>query len=292
MSSINKQTTASHRSVFDEADRTSWSGQTHTRRRRFRRLISLSSHTTYWLGRWFPRTFPLIYVLGYPKSGTSWAGQMIADYLRLPFPQHSLLPISFAAVFQGHQSIDKKLPNGVYVVRDGRDVLVSSFFHLKSQYAAQGGSRAHRRFFQSVDLSQPLRNLLPMFIDHLVRHPVACRYHWGDHVTSYFDSENSNVHLLRYEDLLEQPVAALQKLMRQLQSGEPSIQRIEETVRRFAFSRQAKTDSGDSYLRKGKRGDWMNYFDQESAELFCEYFGKALIQAGYEQDNLWPKRIA
>ena len=52
-----------------------------------------SHHVTWFLGTRFPKSIPLVFVLGYPKSGTTWACQLAADYLQLPFPRYSLLPV-------------------------------------------------------------------------------------------------------------------------------------------------------------------------------------------------------
>lgn len=273
------------------ADRNAWKGENHTRRRKFRRMISLSSHISFRLGRWFPNSIPLVYVVGYPKSGTSWAAQMVADYFQLPFPQHAIFPIGFPAIFQGHQSIDRKYPNGVYTIRDGRDVMVSGFFHLKSQYLAKGGSGTHKKFFQRINLDSPASEHLPAFIEHAAQHPFACRLNWGDHITTYFKSANENVHLIRYEELLSDPIAALTAVVEKLTSSAVAPLRISETVERFDFKRQATTDQKDSYLRKGQKGDWTNHFNRESADVFNRYFGKALVLAGYEPDQSWVNQV-
>ena len=54
--------------------------------------------------------------------------QLVAHYLQLPFPRHSLLPVGFPAVVHGHQRVWKSYPRGVYLLRDGRDAVVSAYF--------------------------------------------------------------------------------------------------------------------------------------------------------------------
>lgn len=287
-----KMSTPNSNSIFDMVDRNAWTGATHTRRRKFRRLISLSYHSSFLLGRWFPNAIPLVYVVGYPKSGTSWVGQLIADYLQLPFPQHSIFPIGFPAVIQGHQSIDSKFPAGVYAVRDGRDVVISGFHHLKSQFLAGGGSSKHRKYYKSIDLEAPLVELLPSFIEHSVKHPWACKYHWGDHVKAYFKASNSKVEMVHYEKLLADPAATLTELIEKLSNAEADIERVRDTVNRYSFARQSGgKEQKDSYFRKGKKGDWRNHFDRNSAELFQKHFGEALVLAGYEADGSWVQEV-
>jgi len=238
----------------------------------------------------------MVFVVGYPKSATTWASQLVADYLRLPFPQHSLFPVGCSAVLQGHQSVSKSFPTAVYVVRDGRDVLISGFHHLKNQMEAGGGAKIHRKYFEGIDLGRPLVEHLPSFIEHCVRHPVACKEHWGDHVRTYYDAKNDRVQIVKYEDLLANPVDALTNLMQRL-SGEDSVDqsRIAEAVERFSFGRQtAKAtadDSKTSYLRSGKSGGWRDKFDLASAKLFDKHFGDVLVLAGYEMDSSWVEQF-
>ncbi len=282
---------ANPKQVFDLADRTAWDGATHGRRRKFRRMISLAYLVSFRLGRWFPNAIPLVYVVGYPKSGTSWVAQLVADYLRLPFPQHSILPIGCPAVFQGHQRVDRKLPNGVYVVRDGRDVLISGYHHLRGQFLAGGGSRLHRTFFRSIDVEAPVRENLCKFIEHSAKHPFACRQNWGQHVQAYFESSNPNVQLVKYEDLLSDPFDTLSCLFEGL-SGQPiDAPRLEDSIERFSFEGQKVSKGENAYLRTGRMGDWLNHFDAASAELFHHYYGKALTQAGYESGASWLSKV-
>src|SRR5690606_3457682 len=95
-----------------------------------RTMRVVSHHVTWWLGRTFKKSIPLIYVTGYPKSGTTWLTQLTADYLQLPFPRYPILPVGCPAVMHGHEMVSPHDPPGVYLVRDGRDALVSLFFHL------------------------------------------------------------------------------------------------------------------------------------------------------------------
>ncbi len=41
--------------------------------RPYRRLRQISHHLTWFLGTRFPKAIPLVFVVGYPKSGTTWA---------------------------------------------------------------------------------------------------------------------------------------------------------------------------------------------------------------------------
>lgn len=273
-------------SLFNISDRAQWLGQTHTRRRNLRHLIAISHHATLLLGKIFPSAFPLLYVMGYPKSGTSWVAQLVGDYLRLPHPQHYILPIGFPAVIQGHESISSRYHAAVYVLRDGRDVLISGFHHLKSQTAAGGGKRYQRAFFNKIDRQAPLSDVLTSFIEHAARYPFSGRLTWGDHVIKHLKMANDRIIVVSYEDLLTQGSVELNKLMSKLCGTEADAKRVDEALHRYQFEGK-KPSQGDSYYRKGQFGDWMNHFNAESAKAFDHYFGHALVMAGYESDSQW-----
>ena len=149
--------------IFDIPQRNKWKGATLTRKRKFRRMISLAHHATFTLGKMFPNSIPLMYVLGYPKSGTTWICQLLAGSLGLPFPQHSILPVGFAAVVHGHEMVSRKYPTGAYIVRDGRDVAVSSFHHLKGECKSGGSTKAHRDFSARLMTGPQRKRSYPCF---------------------------------------------------------------------------------------------------------------------------------
>ena len=258
-----------------------WGSASHRRRLKWRYLIAASHHLTFFFGRHFPRTFPLVFVIGFPKSGTSWVCQLMADYLRLPFPQNSLFPIGFPAVVHGHETCSKSFPNPIYVVRDGRDAMTSLFFHVHGQ-SKKRVSTNHAAEFEE-------------FVRRQLRHPTGSPVNWGDHVRSYFEStQQHHARLVRYESLLADPAESLASVIEQL-TGEPAHKcRLAKSVDRFAFAAQRGRDQQEnraSYLRKGKAGDWRNHFTPAAAAEFADSCGDMLVAAGYESDHRWLSTI-
>ena len=72
---------------------------------------------------------PIYLVTEYQKSGGSWVGQLISEYLGIPFPRNKIPRIE-KCVLHGHVLPTPFLRNVVCVFRDGRDAVVSSYFHM------------------------------------------------------------------------------------------------------------------------------------------------------------------
>lgn len=246
------------------------------------------------MGTRFPNAIPLVFVVGYPKSGTTWATQLVADYLQLPFPRFSLLPVGCSAVVQGHQRVWKSYRRGVYVLRDVRDALVSKYFFLAKDIPPGDHPRmtaAQRRMFPGLVNKANVRDNIAGFVERQMKHPHSSRVNWADHVRSYFEMNNPNVVLLRYEDLLRDGEAALATAMSRLTGEEADRERVRDTIKKFSFTRQADRPLGakerSGFLRKGQVGDWRNHFTRHAANIVEQYCGDMLIAAGYEADHSW-----
>ncbi len=262
------------------------------------RLRQASHHATWFLGTRFGQSIPLVFVVGYPKSGTTWASQLVADYLGVPWPSNSLLPVGCRAVVHGHERVWKRYPRGVYVLRDGRDAIVSQYFFML-RHVPDGQrprlSRRLRRAFPGLVNKADVRDNIAAFVDGQMRRPQSARVNWADHVRSYYEVRNPNVVLLRYEELACDGEAALASAMSQLTGEEADRPRAADTIRRFSFQRQSGrppgTEDRTSSLRKGRPGDWTNHFTREAAEIFDRYCGGMLIETGHERDHSWVESV-
>lgn len=260
-------------------------------------LERLSSRLTKTVGKHWGEEFPFYYVMEYPKSGGTWLAQMIADYLQIPRPNRPVFPIGFESVIHGHWSYSPRLRRVFYLVRDGRDVAVSSYFRVigETELPPYAASRSYYRrrfpslFVEGKDPRKDVRELLPHYIREWSTHPGGTRYTWSEHVSMW--AGRPHVLTIRYEDLLEDSAAALARAI-PIHSGQPiDSERLLATVEKFTFERQAGRKRGDevagAILRKGIAGDWRNYFTREAARSFDEHCGRTLVSLGYEKDSGW-----
>ena len=233
------------------------------------------------------QVLPSYVVNEYPKSGGSWVGEMLSDALQVPFPRNRL-PILRSSILQGHMMHSWNMHNILLVWRDGRDVLISQYYH--SLFKNDRGNaylvakcRADLGFTDYDDIAG---NLIPFmeYIYERKRHP---RMSWAEFVNKWVDCERC-VHV-RYEDLRVKPVEELRRIVHELAGIVIDEQMAETIVDKHSFEKVSGRKVGDanvrSFLRKGVVGDWKNYFNQEACERFHAYAGNALVKLGYEIDE-------
>lgn len=187
-------------------------------------------------------------------------------------------------------------PDGrlVYIVRDGRDVLVSERFRnfveeskflstedkriiadlQKDQSAFTNGTR-------SIFTETFIRRVAGGWVKNLQETEDEGRRLFGDH---YFG--------MRYEDLLSVPFEEMSKLWNFLgvKAVEPSLG---EEIKAEMSSNpdeewQAKRNEGiASFLPKGQAGNWRRLFTEKDKSIFKEVAGEMLVKWKYEKDLNW-----
>lgn len=253
---------------------------------------------TLWLASTFPGAVPMVYVMGYPKSGTTWVSQLVADYLQLPLPRAPLLPLAVPAVLQGHQTMRPAFRKCVYTARDGRDVMASMYFFLAKRLPEGDNprlTRRQRRNFPGLKNRDDIaRNFTP-FVEAQLRRPLASKVHWGEHVRCYLECGRSDVPLVKYEDLFADTTSALTRAMEALTGEAPDADRVRWAVEKYSFAKQTGRKAGQedrkSFLRRGGSGDWRNHFTREAAEMFEAKCGDSLRALGYATDSAWVNEV-
>src|SRR5512138_1081480 len=199
---------------------------------------------------------------------------------------------------QAIQDAHKIYPDAriVYIVRDGRDVMVSDRFRnfVEEKFLRRGDDaliaafrRAPKSFTgggRSIFTEAWLRDRnqgIPSWSVNLAESRAEGKRLYGDH---YFE--------IRYEDILTDPFMELAKLW--LFLGVKAIPAsLEETLKNeIAINPdetwQAERNSSIApYLPKGRPGNWKKFFTQRDKEIFKELAGELLIEWGYEWNLSW-----
>jgi hypothetical protein len=260
-------------------------------------LRRISSKATRLIGLRWGESFPFWYVCEYPKSGGTWLGHMLADYLDVPFPQSPLLPLGMACVVHNHWPPHARMRRCLYLYRDGRDVMVSYYFYRLREcrsgrlpFERAMARRFERVFGPAYADTDPRRNMA-RYIELEMSRPRGSRLNWPAHVAAWCFPRREHVVYLAYEQLLAAPVATLARCLEELGAGPVDVARLRASVERYTFTRMAGRPPGhedrSAFLRKGIAGDWVNYFTREAAAVFDHYAGDALIRLGYESDRRW-----
>ncbi len=261
---------------------------------------SASNRMTRQIGRRWGDAFPMYFLCEYPKSGGTWLGQMLADTLQVPFPKRPAAPIAMPAMVHAHWKYDPKLSRTVYMVRDGRDVMVSLYFHFVRHVQMQSrkrdvalAKRLERIFGRDADLNNTYDHL-PAFLTHIYQRPVGARVNWTTHVRSWWGKPG--VVQTRYEDLLADTTGEVRRVIESLTGEAAADWRVDLAVEKYSMRRQTGRAPGQenrsSFIRKGVAGDWVNHFSREAREIFAEQAGDVLIDLGYESDDSWVEHSA
>lgn len=236
---------------------------------------------------------------GYPKSGTVWLCQLMGSYLGVPYPRLYYSPIAMKSVIHAHWRWDPRLPRTAYIIRDGRDVMVSFYFYtmrllqqtqrpaVRQQLLKKYGSIFGRDF----DPGNARENL-PHFIEHAMQHgPSTHGIPWHEHVADWSSAGRHNVVTVRYEDLLANTTDELTTLMAALTQEVPNKHRAQLAASRFSFLETTGRANGQedlsNFQRKGTAGDWRNHFNREAGEVFDAFAGQTLIDCGYASNRNW-----
>ncbi|MEH1124345.1 sulfotransferase domain-containing protein [Micromonospora sp. CPCC 206061] len=162
-----------------------------------------------------------------------------------------------------------------FIMRDPRDIVVSSYFSLRSSHTPMGDILQHRKILQEIPFKEGMLHV----ISHLKERGLFAS------LRSWVAAPSAETfRLFQYEDLIgERQLDEVEKLMRHC--GIP-IPRSDLTalLDRHSFSRMRK-DSGEagpvSHYRKGKAGDWRNHFDDDIYEAFVAATGDLVELCGY-----------
>lgn len=235
-----------------------------------------------------PRKLGDQYLASFPRSGNTWMRTMLGvlidpsqdgdpDFTNKKIPGVSLSNIikihqqKPPRIISTHSWYRKNISRAVYLIRDGRDVLVSLYHYYIT--------RAKK------DLS------FPVFINEY----FAGRYgqRWNKNVASWLvdgkKEMGDNLLILHYEGLKKDTFHTLQKTARflNISTSEDLINKaIEkadlERMRKIEIQRRGPIGNlNASFYRGGKSGEWIDYFTPQIEKAFYEEEGEVLKLAGY-----------
>ncbi|MBP0000096.1 MAG: sulfotransferase domain-containing protein [Cyanobacteria bacterium SID2] len=249
--------------------------------------------------RYYTETVPIqeylpdrdVFIVGYPKSGNSWFQNLMAGLVYGVNPAQApdtivqdLVPdvhykryyrrYSTPMFFKSHFPPQPNYRKVVYLLRDGRDAMVSYYRFLQV---------LRKRRNESVDFLHMIKTGEGLFQNRK----------WHTHVEAWLDNPyQSEIIKIRYEDMLERPVEEMERLC-QFLDFEASREVLEQVVAGASFQSLRRKEEqfglnnpgwpkGEFFNRRGKSGAYKDEMPPEVLAAFMEEAGETLQKMGYE----------
>jgi hypothetical protein len=239
----------------------------------------------------------IIWLASYPRSGNTFFRMLLhyscglstySIYDDLLFDQlhasetigHERLPASIDELAHADQVYFVKthgLPMdanpAVYLVRDGRDVLVSFARYLQSFDSKRPRMRSVKGLLKDLFVREDFPAVLGRLIESSEHYGG-----WSGNVQGWLRRDRSGAGqtlVIRYEDLLVNPDACLQRVIEKCgiapAAGGGRVMPDLATLH----------DRWPQFFRKGKAGSWREEMSRELHELFWQHHGETMQLLGY-----------
>lgn len=195
----------------------------------------------------------------------------------------------------------------ITIIRDGRDVVTSKRFHMQKRGAFYLGDEKSKLLY-ALNYFRPIRMAISL---------LRKKFGWfGENRFKTYTNDNmkftraslnkfasdwalttrfilkyrakfpNQFHTIRYEDLKQDPGAAIKGVLTFLEvRADEKV--IDEVRAATDFKKLKGKDEQNSFFRKGTTGDWENYFTASDKALFKSCSGDLLQELGYEKDQNW-----
>jgi hypothetical protein len=244
------------------------------------------------------------FLASYPRSGSTWLRFMLFEILagedagfrkiedRLPeINQHrGIAPIlpRGGRLIKTHEQYRKEYKRAVFLVRDIRDVFLSSY----AGFSALGLNR----LVSKGDIDS--------FLQSFLEGKAYQMGSWQQHSRSFLESpiaKDGNMLVVRYEDLRQKPEENLIRLLEFI-GITPDVARIRRAIENNTLQQmRAKEDKAKKagehsillghrtskeedrrFVRKGAVGGWRGKLTDAQVKLVEDYAGDTLTAVGYE----------
>ncbi len=224
----------------------------------------------------------------YPKSGGTWLSQMLSAALEIPYPRNRLPHLSSQIIHGCYLNVNRNIDT-VVVWRDGRDTMVSFYYHLMFE-KSNTSAKFSKKIKELLDVKDPydIQKKLPELIEWSFTGGYP-GYSWSEFVNTWH--KRQNMIATSYEAVTQDPLKELKRVLVYFDRKNLSDTELKKIVEEYSFEQQSSRKPGEedvtSFIRKGIVGDWKNVFNKEAKEVFNHYGGKELIKLGYETDTSW-----
>jgi glycosyltransferase involved in cell wall biosynthesis len=238
----------------------------------------------------------MIWLASFPRSGNTFFRNVLYEvygiesstfhmepnypvderYDQFPVVKTHLLP---SQLKPGDPSIKK-----VYLVREGRDALVSIAHHRK-------------------DIIDPGTDFYVNLLEAILAMEGSFFGGWSENVKQWMDEADI---VIRFEDLIDDPIREVEKLRSIMDLPEPQVDKLPSfkdlkfgnpkygAARKLLDERQVEELARKNF-RRGKSGSWKDEMPPEIESLFWELHGEQMDALGYARGPIgdaWAARLA
>lgn len=234
-----------------------------------------------------------VYLVSFPKSGNTWVRFLLGNYLtngRINFSNyHKVIPdihrnpedipkVKYnPTIIKSHFTFNTKYKKVIYIYRDGRDVSVSYYHHLK------GKDRIPK------DLT-----FEDFFWNYFFKGKTVVG-DWGKHILSW-QQKTDDIIFVRYEQLQRNTYSEMCKILKFcdiLLDEEKLIKSIalssKENMASDELENKANSiehkdaiDGEFKFIRKGIIGDWRDYYNEEMTHAFKAKYKEVMYRLEYK----------
>ncbi len=233
-----------------------------------------------------------VFIAGFPKSGNTWMQSLVAgllygidtEYMPDKLAQEIVPDVQarqyykrFGTInfFKTHHLPQPHYKKVIYLVRDGRDAMVS-YYHF------------HQKQSVNVTLQEMVKDGKHVFPDK-----------WHEHVKQWQSNPfNAEIITIRYEDLIYQPLIELKKICSFINIERPDelLKRVIEGNQIDKMRQRVKTtggmghkawqgDKGAEFFRKGKAGSYKTEMPEQLISFFTTEAKQELMHYHYDLNN-------
>jgi hypothetical protein len=173
-----------------------------------------------------------------------------------------------------HSLPPNKTDPAVYIVRDGRDSLVSYAYFILTQQSSRRPDQ-----ISSEELLEKIRELIlgpRLGVAQKLREFIRASFPkygtWSQNVNAWTSRPKTVV--IRFEDLIARPGPVADQLIADLGLDLPVVS---ETIPTF----QELNAAAKSFFRSGTSGSWSRIFTPDLHALFWKYNGTTMMRLGY-----------
>ncbi len=232
--------------------------------------------------------FDVYLINEYPKSGGTWLKYMLAEALGVS-PWTKGNPSLGTCVMQAHWITKKGRTKNTVIFRDGRDVMVSFYFHsfFTNEFSNEKIVNYMRSLCQFKNYEDIESNILP-FMKIMNSNPMSPRFTWSDFVDKWAGKDD--IAYVRYENLRLNTSEELSKLYQILTGKLLDANRAETIANKYSINEMRKnrqllypnmsinTSPQVSFMRKGSVGGWKDIFNLEATRYFDDTCGEAQLK--------------